>query len=1074
HQQYRARLRTSTSSNNGTPDFIMPNSLITSLQHVVFTRDANGNTAIYVDGILKDSDFRGGNFSTWNNGYQFALANELSNNRAWKGEFHRIAIYDRAITAMEITDNFFATAACDQETPEACVETNLVALYDFAAGSGSTVQDVSGFGSPLNLSIQHPANTQWIAGGGLSINNATTIQSSGAATKIINACKATNEITIEAWVRPNNLTQNGPARIATISKDTGNRNTTLGQDGNDYVARLRTTTTNNNGMPNFTASDDAIIGLQHVVFTKDASGNTFIYVDGVEADSDHRSGTFNNWDNTYKLALANELSNNRAWKGDLYRIGIYDRALKAAEVQQNFFSGFKCSNEETQCTTTDVVALYNFKEGIGNTVYDVSGFNAPLNLNIANTSNATWLPGGGLDVHSPTIIQSAAAASKITTACKATNEVTIEAWVRPDNLTQNGPARIATLSQNTGNRNFTLGQDGDDYVGRLRTTTTNNNGMPNLTAHDDAQTTLQHVVFTRDTNGNTRMYVNGALVHGDTRTGNFSNWDSSYKFALANELSNDRAWKGTYYRVAVYNRALNSAQVNQNYFAGFDCEDAPVANCNMSESVLFVVGNASLNSSDASIKSRLESMGHSVTVKDDDAVQVSDGHNRGLIVISSTVHSSKVNTKFRDTNVPVILWEAWLYDDMKMTSTSQGTDYGSAGSQTQVQINNSTHPITNGFIGNVSVMNNAQTFYWGKPNSAASLATLNGQSNKSVIFAYDLGDQMVGMNAPGRRVGLFLNNSSATQMTNHGINLFEAAVNWATNHCDNNNGNPCAQAVGFTSQDISASLSGSSCYDASTGTHTIEAAGNDIWNAADEFRYVYQSFSGNGEIVARVSSLVQTDNWAKAGVMMRESLSDDSKHASMFVTAVNGTAFQYRSGTGSNSSHVSGGSSSIPYWVKLERIGNTFKAYKSSNGTNWSLVGTQTISMASTIYIGLAATSHNTGTLTTATIDNVSINGVSKTTVNSSIDAEVALNAYPNPFVEHINVYFKGAISKEPVLFSIYTLDGRLVFEESVESNAAGIAEHQLTTSDLISGTYLLVAQGSQERQTMQVVKLGE
>ena len=896
----------------------------------------------------------------------------------------------------------------------------------------------------------------------------------GAATKIINACQATNEITIEAWVRPNNLSQGGPARIATISTDTGNRNTTLGQEGNDYIARLRTTSTNNNGMPNFVASNDATTSLQHLVFTKDANGNTFIYVDGVQADSDQRSGTFSNWNNNYKLALVNELTNNRAWKGDLFRIGIYDRALKAAEVQQNFFSGFKCSNEETQCATTDVVALYNFNEGIGNTVYDVSGFNAPLNLTIANTSNATWLSGGGLDVHSATIIESATAATKITSACQATNEITIEAWVRPDNLTQGGPARIATLSQNTGNRNFTLGQEGNDYIGRLRTSTTNNNGMPNLVAHDDVQTSLQHVVFTRDDNSNTRMYVNGVLVHGGTRTGNFSNWNSSYKFALANELTNDRAWKGTFYRVAVYNRALNSSQVSQNYFAGFDCEDSPVTNCNMSESVLFVVGNASLNSSDAAVKSRLEGMGHSVTVKDDDVVQISDGHNRGLIVISSTVQSSKVNTKFRDTNVPVIVWEAWLYDDMNMTGPTSGTDYGSAGSQTQVQINNSTHLITNGFIGNVSVMNNAQTFYWGSPNSAASLATLTGESSKSVIFAYDLGDQMVGMSAPGRRVGLFLNNNSATEMTPDGISLFEAAVNWATNHCDDNGSNPCVQAVGFSSQDINASIAGSNCYDAATGTHTIEAAGADIWSTSDEFRYVYQSFSGNGEIVARVSSLLQTDNWAKAGVMMRETLSNDSKHASMFVTPINGTAFQYRSNTGGNSLHASGGSSGIPYWVKLERVGNTFNAYKSADGNNWSLVGSTSISMSSTIYVGLAVTSHNSGTLTTATIDNVSINGSSKSTVNENIQATVALNAYPNSFAEYLNVYFKGAVSKEEVTFSIYGLDGRLVLQESAESNAAGIAQHQLNTSGLISGSYVLVAEGSQQRQTMQIVKFGE
>ena len=129
------------------------------------------------------------------------------------------------------------------------VTSGLVALYDFTEGSGTTVNDISGVGSALNLHIQHPNRTQWLSDCGLKINQHTIIRSNANASKITNKIKNTNEITIEAWVMPANNSQSGPARIVTISKNTSNRNTTLGQEGKHYAARYRTSTTGNNGLP---------------------------------------------------------------------------------------------------------------------------------------------------------------------------------------------------------------------------------------------------------------------------------------------------------------------------------------------------------------------------------------------------------------------------------------------------------------------------------------------------------------------------------------------------------------------------------------------------------------------------------------------------------------------------------------------------------------------------------------------------------------------------------------------------------------------------------------------------------
>ena len=228
-------------------------------------------------------------------------------------------------------------------------------------------------------------------------------------------------------------------------------------------------------------------------------------------------------------------------------------------------------------------SLYTFREGSGSTVTDVSGVGAPLNLTIANSGAVTWVSGGGLQVNSggsTTIIESATAAAKVISAAKTSNEITVEAWIRPANTTQAGPARIVTISGDPSNRNVTLGQGywgstpTDLFNARLRTTTNNDNGdSPSvLTNSGTATTNLTHVVYTRDAAGNVQMYLNGSpvTVNQPVIGGNLSNWDSSYKLALADEFGSTggRSWAGTYHLVGIYSKALSAAEVSQNYAAG--------------------------------------------------------------------------------------------------------------------------------------------------------------------------------------------------------------------------------------------------------------------------------------------------------------------------------------------------------------------------------------------------------------------------------------------------------------------------------------------------------------------------
>ncbi|HSG69093.1 MAG TPA: DUF1592 domain-containing protein, partial [Planctomycetaceae bacterium] len=147
----------------------------------------------------------------------------------------------------------------------------------------------------------------------------------------------------------------------------------------------------------------------------------------------------------------------------------------------------------------------------------------------------------------------------------------------PAKTDQDGPARIVTLSKDSGERNITLGQDGDKYDVRLRTTKTTTNGMPSVASQAKSlSANLTHVVYTRDRSGRVHIYLNGKQNAEHTIEGETSNWNNTFHLALGNENSNDRPWLGTFYLVAIYNRALSPGDIQTNYNAGADAQAAAV------------------------------------------------------------------------------------------------------------------------------------------------------------------------------------------------------------------------------------------------------------------------------------------------------------------------------------------------------------------------------------------------------------------------------------------------------------------------------------------------------------------
>jgi DNA-binding protein YbaB len=196
---------------------------------------------------------------------------------------------------------------------------------------------------------------------------------------------------------------------------------------------------------------------------------------------------------------------------------------------------------------------------------------------------------------------------------------------------------------------------------------------------------------------------------------------------------------------------------------------------------LLVVEDAStLRSSDEKLRARLASLGFIVDIAKAPSVVTSDANGHGLVLISESVNPADVGTKFLNSAVPMVVCEPVSFKDLKMTAATSGTDFGTATSQTKLQIT-AGHPLAAGLSGQVTVVTGNSTFVWGNPSSAArKVASIVGSTTKWGIFAYDTGEAMVGLNAPARRVGFFVGQDTPGLLKDEGWRLFDAAVTWAT------------------------------------------------------------------------------------------------------------------------------------------------------------------------------------------------------------------------------------------------------------------------------------------------------
>ncbi|MEM6822913.1 MAG: LamG-like jellyroll fold domain-containing protein, partial [Verrucomicrobiota bacterium] len=178
---------------------------------------------------------------------------------------------------------------------------------------------------------------------------------------------------------------------------------------------------------------------------------------------------------------------------------------------------------------------------------------------------------------------------------------------------------------------------------------------------------------------------------------------------------------------------------------------------------------------------------------------------------------------------------------------------------------------------------------------------------------------------------------------------------------------------GWFGTDIGAvGVAGSTDYQVSEERYTVSGSGVDIYGSSDSFYFLYQSLAGDGLIQARIVSVENTHNDAKTGVMFRETLGTDSKYAFSHYQPGSGSHFHYRNTTGGSASNKGGGITTTPLWVKLVRIGNTFTSYESVDGLEWWEVKDKSVTMGSSVYVGLAVTSHDNAQTSDGVFDHVS------------------------------------------------------------------------------------------------------
>lgn len=156
--------------------------------------------------------------------------------------------------------------------------------------------------------------------------------------------------------------------------------------------------------------------------------------------------------------------------------------------------------------------------------------------------------------------------------------------------------------------------------------------------------------------------------------------------------------------------------------------------------------------------------------------------------------------------------------------------------------------------------------------------------------------------------------------------------------------------------------------DNGNGSLTMTGYGADIWGNADSFFFAYNTTVGDFDVKVQVGSLyAPNSDWAKAGLMARETTAAGSRYVGIVKSRDNGINAQWRDATDGGSGGGGVGNIGFPLWLRLTRSGNVFTCYTSGDGSTWNNVysfdtgGWGSGALPGSVEVGLALTSHSWG-----------------------------------------------------------------------------------------------------------------
>jgi len=244
----------------------------------------------------------------------------------------------RAAVLVGVIASIGLSGARAAEPPERVVD-GLQTLYTFEALVRGTIPDRAGVGEGIDLRIDKPDGVRFHAGR-MGLDLPVVIASDGPATRLTKALRQAQQFSLEVWITPAEGEQTGPARIVSLSLDTSKRSLSLVQEKGRYELRLRTSNTSDNGTPATPTPDGtAVPRPTHLVATRTPDGVVRLSLDGKEVATNTVAGDMNRWPDDCRLVVGNEVSGDRAWRGEIALVALYARALSADEIARNFAAG---------------------------------------------------------------------------------------------------------------------------------------------------------------------------------------------------------------------------------------------------------------------------------------------------------------------------------------------------------------------------------------------------------------------------------------------------------------------------------------------------------------------------------------------------------------------------------------------------------------------------------------------------------------------------------------------------------------------------------------------------------------